>query len=195
MSIKRFTGAAFADVTVRKRWDGSGWVNLAFGRRWNGSAWADLWSDSDSGGGSGGSGGSGSASGTLVSRVSSTVARPTVNYAATYAASRSGTALTMNLTLAAWLNSSASSLGSGVKLTVYARVRGSAAWSTAVIKSASAVWRGVTRHSVSLNLSGTVSGTAATVEFYVTRSGSTYGGSAGTLGSASKPKSYTFNIN
>ena len=178
-------------MTVRKRWDGSGWVNLAFGRRWNGSAWADLWSDSDSGGGSGGSG---SASGTLVSKVSSTVARPTVNYAATYAASRSGTALTMNLTLAAWLNSSASSLGSGVKLTVYARVRGSAAWSTAVIKSASAVWRGVTRHSVSLNLSGTVSGKAATVEFYVTRSGSTYGGSAGTLGSAGSPKYYTFQL-
>ena len=189
MSIKRYSGTSFADVSSRKRWNGSAWVNLTFGRRWNGSAWVDLWNDS------GGSGGSGSASGTLVSKVSSTVARPTVNYAATYAASRSGTALTVNLTLAAWLNSSASSLGSGVKLTVYARVRGSAAWSTAVIKSASAVWRGVTRHSVSLNLSGTVSGTAATVEFYVTRSGSTYGGSAGTLGSASKPKSYTFNIN
>ena len=37
-------------------------------------------------------------------------------------------------------------------------------------------------------------GSGATVEFYVTRSGSTYGGSAGTLGSASKPKSYSFNI-
>lgn len=194
MSIKRFTGAAFADVTVRKRWDGSGWVDLAFGRRWNGSGWVDLWSDSGSGGGSG-SGGSGSASGTLVSKVSSTVARPTVNFSATYAAARNGTALTVNLTFSAWLNSSASSLGSGVKLTVYARVKGSAAWSSAVIKNPSASWSGTSRHSVSLSLSGTISGNSATVEFYVTRSGSTYGGTAGTLGSASKPKSYIIRLN
>ena len=165
MSMKRFTGAAFTDLTTRKRFDGAAWVNLTFGRRWNGSAWVDLWSDSGSGGGSG-SGGAGSASGTLVSKVSS----------------------------AAWLNSSASSLGTGVKLTVYARVKGSSSWASAVIKTASASWSGTTRHSANLSLSGTISGSSATVEFYVTRSGSTYGGTAGTLGSASKPKSYTFNI-
>ena len=186
MSMKRFTGAAFGNVTTRKRWNGSAWVNLIFGRRWNGSAWVDLWSDS-------GSGGSGSASGTLVSKAASTVARPTVNYSATYAATRNGTALTVNLTFAAWLNSSASSLGTGVKLTVYARVKGGA-WSTAVIKNTSVSWSGTTRHSANLSLSGTISGSSATVEFYVTRSGSTYGGTAGTLGSASKPKSYSFNI-
>lgn len=187
MSMKRYSNSSAVDVTSRKRWNGSGWVALTIGKRWSGSAWVDLWTDS------GGSGGSGSASGTLVSKVSSTVARPTVNYAASYAATRNGTALTVNLTFASWLNSSDSTLGTGVKLTVYARVKGGA-WSTAVIKSASAVWRGVTRHSVSLNLSGTVSGTAATVEFYVTRSGSTYGGSAGTLGSAGSPKYYTFQL-
>ena len=190
--MKRFTGAAFTDVTTRKRFDGAAWVNLTFGRRWNGSAWVDLWSDAGSGGGSG-SGGAGSASGTLMSKVSSTVARPTVNYSATYAATRNGTALTVNLTFAAWLNSSASSLGTGVKLTVYARVKGGA-WSSAVIKNTSVSWSGTTRHSANLSLSGTISGSSATVEFYVTRSGSTYGGTAGTLGSASKPKSYSFNI-
>ena len=194
MRLKRYTGAAFADVTTRKRFDGAAWVNLTFGRRWNGSAWVDLWSDSGSGVGSG-SGGSGSASGTLVSKVSSTVARPTVNFSATYAAARNGTALTVNLTFSAWLNSSASSLGTGVKLTVYARVKGSSSWSSAVIKNTSASWSGTTRHSVSLSLSGTISGSSATVEFYVTRSGSTYGGTAGTLGSASKPKSYIIRLN
>ena len=193
MSMKRFTGAAFTDVTTRKRFDGAAWVNLTFGRRWNGSAWVDLWSDSGSGGGSG-SGGSGSASGTLVSKVSSTVARPTVNFSAAYAATKDGTALTVNLTFAAWLNSSASSLGTGVKLTVYARVKGSSSWDSAVIKTASASWSGATRHSANLSLSGTISGSTATVEFYVTRSGSTYGGTAGTLGSAGSPKSYTFSI-
>ena len=193
MSMKRYAGAAFTNITTRKRFDGAAWVNLTFGRRWNGSAWVDLWSDSGSGGGSG-SGGSGSASGTLVSKVSSTVARPTVNFSAAYAATKDGTALTVNLTFAAWLNSSASSLGTGVKLTVYARVKGSSSWSSAVIKNTSASWSGTTRHSANLSLSGTISGSGATVEFYVTRSGSTYGGTAGTLGSAGSPKSYTFSI-
>ena len=193
MSMKRYAGAAFTNITTRKRFDGAAWVNLTFGRRWNGAAWVDLWSDSGSGVGSG-SGGSGSASGTLVSKVSSTVARPTVNFSAAYAATKDGTALTVNLTFAAWLNSSASSLGTGVKLTVYARVKGSSAWSSTVIKNPSASWSGTTRHSANLSLSGTISGSTATVEFYVTRSGSTYGGTAGTLGSASKPKSYSFNI-
>ena len=188
MSIKRYSGSSTVDVTSRKRFVGSGWVDLTIGKRWSGSAWVDLWNDSDSGGGSG------SASGTLVSKVSSTVARPTVNFSATYAATRNGTALTVNLTFSAWLNSSASSLGTGVKLTVYARVKGGA-WSSTIIKNPSDSWSGTTQHSANLSLSGTINGNTATVEFYVTRSGSTYGGNAGTLGSASKPKSYNFNIN
>ena len=156
-------------------------------------------SSSSSGSSSSGSSGGGSSatsnkSGTLVSKVSSTVSSPTVNYSASYAASKNGTDMTVELNFAGWLNSSGSSLGTGIKLTVYARIAGGE-WKSAVMKENSASWSGTTRHTVSLNLSGTVSGTAATVEFYVTRSGSTYGGSAGTLGSASKPKSYTFNIN
>jgi hypothetical protein len=185
--IKRYTGASFADVGLRKRWNGSAWVNLTFGRRWNGSAWVDLWNDS------GGSGGSGSASGTLVSKVSSTVARPTVNYAATYAATRNGTALTVNLTFAAWLNSSSSHLGSGIKLTVFARMNGGA-WVSAVIKQGNSSWSGTAKHSASLTLSGNVAGNAVTVDFYVSRAGSSYGGSAGKLGSASSPKSYRFSM-
>lgn len=188
MSIKRYSGASFADVSSRKRWNGSAWVALNVGKRWNGSAWVDLWGDSGSG-----SGESGSASGTLVNKVSSTVSRPVVNYSATYSASSIASALTVNLTFAAWLNSSASSLGSGVKLTVFARVRGGD-WASAVIKSPASAWSGTSRHNVALSVAGTVSSDTATVEFFVTRSGSTYGGTAGTLGSASKPKSYSFKI-
>lgn len=44
MSIKKYSGTAFADVSARKRWNGSAWVDLTVGKRWNGSAWVDLWS-------------------------------------------------------------------------------------------------------------------------------------------------------
>lgn len=44
MSIKKYSGTAFTDVSSRKRWNGSAWVDLTVGKRWNGSAWVDLWS-------------------------------------------------------------------------------------------------------------------------------------------------------
>ena len=43
MSIKRYSGTAFADVSARKRYDGSKWVDLTVGKRYNGSTWVDLW--------------------------------------------------------------------------------------------------------------------------------------------------------
>ena len=41
MSMKRFDGSAYADVSVRKRFDGGAWVPLTFGRRWDGAAWVN----------------------------------------------------------------------------------------------------------------------------------------------------------
>ena len=132
-------------------------------------------------------------SGTLTTKVSSTASSPTVHYSAAYTATRSSAlskAVSVRVTFSGWLNSGTSSLGSGIKLTVYARLAGGS-WSSAVLKSTAASWSGTTKHSVSLTLSGNVASGSAGVEFYVTRSGSTYSGSAGNLGSASSPKKYT----
>ena len=185
MSIKRYSGTSFADVSSRKRWNGSAWVNLTFGKRWSGSAWVDLWSNSSSGGGDSEPS---SGSGELFSCLKSTVSSPTVCYSADYVITRSGTSASVALTFRGWLNSSSSHLGSGIKLTVFARMNGSA-WVSAVIKQGNSTWSGTAKHAALLNLSGSASGRVK-IEFYVTRSSSSYGGSAGNLGSAAKPKTY-----
>lgn len=183
MSIQRYNGATFAEVAARKRWNGSAWAPLTFGRRWNGSAWVDLWNNDDGP----------SSSGNLFSRLSSTVSRPTVNYAATYAASRSGTALTVTLKFSAWLNSSASRLGSGIKLTAFVRLNGGA-WHSVVLKGNADMWKGASTHTVSATLSGSTSGADEVIEFYVSRVGSSYGGTAGTLASAGSPKKFAIHL-
>lgn len=147
-----------------------------------------------SGSSSGGNSSSGSSpatfSGVLTSKVSSTVSSPTVNYSAKYTATKSSSAWSVKLTFAAWLNSSGSTLGTGIKLTVYARLNGGA-WQSVVIKNTSTSWSGTSEHNASLTLSSNTTASTATVEFYVTRSGSTFNGTAGNLGSSSSPKSYT----
>jgi hypothetical protein len=173
--IKRYSGSSAVDVTSRKRWNGSGWVDLTFGKRWSGSAWVDLWNDSGG-------------SGVLFSDMKSTVSSPTVHYSASYEVSDSSLVLTFK----GWLNSSASSLGSGIKLTVFARLNGGV-WGNSVIKSGSAVWNGTTKHSASLTLGGVKNGRNK-LEFYITRAGSSYSGSAGSIGKASDPKTYFFNL-
>lgn len=197
MSIKRYTGSAFSEVSTRKRWNGSAWVDLTVGKRWNGSAWVDLWS------GSSGSSGSGSASGTATSgsgtfkngnstTFSSTVSSPTVYYSGSYSWQKSGNNLSVSVTFAAWI-SSASKLGNGIKLTVYARLNGGA-WTPAVIKSNDAVWKNSSaKHYASVSLTGTAKATN-TIEWYVTRAGSSYCGTAGNLGSSKKPKIHTFGL-
>ena len=173
--IKRYSGSSAVDVTSRKRWNGSGWVDLTFGKRWSGSSWVDLWNDSGG-------------SGVLFSDMKSTVSSPTVHYSASYDVSDSSLVLTFK----GWLNSSASSLGSGIKLTVFARLNGGV-WGNSVIKSGSAVWSGTTKHSASITFSGVKNGRNK-LEFYITRAGSSYSGSAGSIGKASDPKTYFFNL-
>ena len=187
MSIKRYSGTGFTEITSRKRFTGSGWVDLTIGKRWNGSAWVDLWNDSGSGGGDSGGGDSSGVSGVLFSDLKSTVSSPTVHYSCAYEVTGSG----VSLSFKGWLNSSGSLLGNGIKLTVFARL-GGGAWASVVIKQSGAVWRGTAKHSASLILSGKASGRTK-IELYVTRSGSSYGGSAGNIGSAKKPKIFYFN--
>ena len=189
MSIKRYTGSAFSEISSRKRWNGSAWVALTVGKRWNGAAWVDLWSNSSGGGDSSGGAVSGSGS---ISRVSSTVSTPPVNYSGSYTWSKSGNSLTVPVTFRAWISKSAK-LGSGILLTVYARLNGGA-WKSAVIKSSGAVWQNsAAAHSASVTLNGAAK-SSNTIEWYVTRAGSSFAGSAGSLGSASKPKKHTFDI-
>ena len=190
MSIKRYSGSSAVDVTSRKRFTGSGWTALSFGRRWNGSAWVDLWNDSGSGGGDSGGGDSGGGSGgagVLFSDLKSTVSSPTVHYSCEYEVTNSG----VTLSLKGWLNSSASSLGNGIRLTVFARLNGGA-WASTVIKATNTAWSGTGKHSASLLLNGMASGRTK-IELYVTRAGSSYSGSAGSIGSAKKPKIFYFN--
>lgn len=44
MSIKRYNGSKFTEVTSRKRFDGNKWTDLTVGKRFDGSNWIDLWS-------------------------------------------------------------------------------------------------------------------------------------------------------
>lgn len=132
-------------------------------------------------------------SGYLTSKVSSTVSSPAVHYFASYEAERM-TALdktvSVRLTFGAWLNSAASKLGTGIRLTIFARVNGGA-WYSAVIKDRAESWSGTAVHTASLTLSTDTAENSAKIEFYVSRTGSSYSGSAGTLGSAANPKSYS----
>lgn len=133
---------------------------------------------------------------TMTSKVTSTASSPNVNYSAAYVATRESEAtktVSVKLNYSAWLPSSASKLGTGIKLTIYARINGGA-WKSVVLKSTSAVWSGTTKHSASITLSASTTASTAKIEWYVSRTGSTYSGTAGTLGSSSSPKSYTINL-
>lgn len=186
MSIQRYKGSEFTEVAGRKRWIGSAWVDLTLGRRWNGSTWVDLWNNESSSDDSGGSSGEGD----LFSKLSSTVSQPTVNYKAHYTKNRNGTNLTVSLIFSAWLNSSASHLGTGIKLTVFTRLNGGT-WNSTVLKNNADSWSGTSLHTCNVALSGNTSADNATVEFYVSRTGSSYSGTAGSLASAGSPKKYT----
>lgn len=133
---------------------------------------------------------------TMTSKVTSTASSPNVNYSAAYTATReSETTKTVSVKLnySAWLPSSGSKLGTGIKLTIYARINGGT-WKSVVLKSTSAVWSGTAKHTASLTLSASTTASTAKIEWYVSRTGSTCSGTAGTLGSASNPKSYTISL-
>lgn len=53
MTLKRWDGAAFVDLTTLKRWDGTSWIDITLLKRWDGSAWIDI--PLPGGGGGGGS--------------------------------------------------------------------------------------------------------------------------------------------
>ena len=205
MSIKRYSGTGFTDVSSRKRWNGSAWVDLTIGKRWNGSAWVDLWSaSSGSSGSSGGNTGNDAmepettktGKGTFKNGSSttftSTASNPPVNYSAAYTYTATGESLSVSVKYACWI-SKYSTLGKGIRLTVFARLNGGS-WKSKIIKSDDAIWtNSADKHYVTINLTGTGKSTN-TVEWYVTRSGSSYSGSAGVLGSAGSPKKNTFTI-
>ena len=48
MSVKRYSGSDFTDVTTRKRYDGANWTDLTVGKRYDGANWVDLWDESSS---------------------------------------------------------------------------------------------------------------------------------------------------
>lgn len=132
-------------------------------------------------------------SGTLVSDIKSSYSGPYVHYSCTYTSTRTNAAtktISVALNFKAWLNSSSSKLGTGIGLTVYARIKGSSSWSSKTVKSTSASWSGTTKHAVdTITLTGSSTGTNVTIEFYVARTDN--GGNSGKLGTSSNPKSYS----
>lgn len=52
MTLKRWTGASWADLTTLKRWTGASWVDITLCKRWNGSSWVDIPLPGGGGGGS-----------------------------------------------------------------------------------------------------------------------------------------------
>lgn len=135
-------------------------------------------------------------SGTLTSKVTSTASSPNVNYSATYVSTRTSKTtkgVSVKVDFSAWLPSSASTLGTGIKLTIFARINGGA-WKSVVLKSTTDAWSGTSKHNASITLTTNTTDSTATVEWYVSRTGSTYSGTAGTLGSSSNPKSHKINL-
>lgn len=132
-------------------------------------------------------------SGTLVSDIKSSYSGPYVHYSCTYTSTRSNSTtktISVALNFKAWLNSSLSTLGTGIGLKVYARIKGSSSWSSKTVKSTSASWSGTTKHSVdTITLSGSSASAKITIEFYVARTDS--GNNSGKLGTSSSPKSYS----
>ena len=130
-------------------------------------------------------------SGTLVNDVKSPYAGPYVHYSCTYTAERADSAsanVSVTLNFKAWLNSSASKLGTGIVLYLYARLSGGS-WTRVTVKSSSASWSGTTKRDVpAVTLTGHSTGDKINVEFYVVRGDS--GGNSGKLGTASSPKKY-----
>ena len=135
-------------------------------------------------------------SGTLVNDVKSSYGSPYVHYSCTYVSTRADTsseAVSVALSFKAWLHSSASFLGAGISLIIYARLNGGS-WQSVTIKSSSASWSGnSTKHSApTLTVTGSSTGGKINVEFYVARGDS--GGNAGKLGTKSSPKAYSVKL-
>lgn len=42
MTIKRWNGTAYVDLTTLKRWNGTSWVDITLAKRWDGTAWTDI---------------------------------------------------------------------------------------------------------------------------------------------------------
>ena len=130
-------------------------------------------------------------SGSLVDDIKSPYSSPYVHYSCSYTTERASTttaAISVALNFKGWLQSSASTLGAGKSLIIYARLNGGA-WQSVTIKSSSASWSGTTKYSApALTLTGASTADKINVEFYVARGDS--GGNSGKLGTKSSPKVY-----
>ena len=126
----------------------------------------------------------GTTSGTLTTTpLKSTASPPTVYYSLKYTATRSGSKVTVTLTVTSWLPSDASYINSGT-ITAKARINGGA-WTSSAIKDSES-WKGKKERVRTLTLTANTTDKTAKVEFYVSRSG----GDAGRLST----KSYSIKL-
>lgn len=136
-----------------------------------------------------------SKTGTLVNDVKSPYSSPYVHYSAAYSSSRTdGNQKDFSVTLnfRAWLNSSASVLGTGIILRIFARLSGGE-WQSVTVKQSADSWSGTAKHSAQpITLTGSSAAEKITVEFYAARADS--GGNAGRLGTRAAPRKYSASL-
>ena len=65
MTLKRWDGAAYVDLTTLKRWDGASWVDITLLKRWDGASWVDITLPGGGGGGLSATASPGSATGAV----------------------------------------------------------------------------------------------------------------------------------
>lgn len=109
----------------------------------------------------------GTTSGTIFAKVTSTSSTPSVHYSLSYKASRSGSKVTITLTITGWLNSKNSFINDGT-LTAYARINGGS-WGSVTLKDGK--WSGTTTHTKTKTFTITTTDKTAKVDFRVTSSG------------------------
>lgn len=128
----------------------------------------------------------------ITSKISSTVANPIVNYSVLYNSEKNigeGVAVTLDFT--SWLEKD--SLGTGVKLTVFAKLN-DGEWRSVVLKENSEAWRDTRAHTSSLTLSSSIYSSITNLDFYISRVGSTASGLAGIIGDLYNPVRYSLRV-
>ena len=134
--------------------------------------------------------------GILVEKKISTASSPAVRYDVSYSSARTEAAnpsVTVTLTVTTRLGSASSRLGTGIRLTFFARLNGGK-WRSVVLKDNADYWEGSAPHEVNLTLTGKAAADAAAVEWHVSRVGSVYGGYAGIVGSTDAPERHTLGL-
>lgn len=129
----------------------------------------------------------------LATKISSTVSTPVVNYSVSYLSEKAeGKGVTVTLNFTSWIDDGAT-LGLGVNLIAFARLN-DGNWESVVVKDKRECWGNTSTHLASLALSSSVYSSISNLEFYISRTGSTSSGLAGSIGDSCNPIKYSISV-